>query len=184
MDEDIHTRFKISFEENFDTHMLPWGAYRPTGIHIEVDGTLISSRSKDVYNVDDYIDANLKKMLRAVVKIAGGELARVPFWAVPLELRFFPAEDVRPDAVRVSLIHGDGRSFIEELPDEGVLVSTEAVIEEILRVSREFLQAILESNPDFGEKDHVQEFEDALESAEEAYGRYKSDRETSGPDEN
>lgn len=96
MNEHVHDRFSISFEEDFDMHMLPWGTYRPTGIHIEVDGTLISSRSKDVYNVDDYIDANLKKMLRAVVKIAGGELARVPFWAVPLELRFSPLKTLDP----------------------------------------------------------------------------------------
>ena len=177
MDENIHTRFKIFFEEEFNTHMLPWGTYRPTGIHIEVDGTPISSRSKDVYNVDDYVDANLKKMLRAVVKIVDGELGRVPFWAVPLELRYSPAEDGVPDVVRVSLTYEDGRSFIEEVPDKGLLVSTEAVIEETLRVSREFLEAILEIDPGIEQKDHVQEFEEALKTAETAYEQFKKDKE-------
>ena len=177
MNNEPHDGFELLFSDDYNTEMIgSSGPHLPVGIHVRVNGTHLTGESGDRYYVDDFVDALLEKMLRAVEGIADGEPTRVPLWEVPFEFRFEPTEG---DTVRVKFCDERGTNYVETLPDEGVLVTRDAVLSEILRTSWEFLDAIIEIDPELKHNDRVQEFEEVLKTAEEAYERFKNERKDS-----
>ena len=180
MTHEPHDEFELLFSDDYSTEMVGSpGPHLPVGIHVRVNGTYLTGKSGDRYYVDDFINVFLEKLLRAVEEITDGEAVRVPLWEVPFEFRFQPTNE---ETVRVKFCCEDGTNYVGSLPNEGLLVTKDAVIPEILRTSREFLNAILEIDPELEQKNRVRTFEKALANAEATYERYESERRDS--DEN
>lgn len=168
MGDTTYESFIIDYEEeDFSSSKLIQGKRIRSRVRIFV-GSVCLTNSDGQYTVSDFLPYNCTKLLQGIKPLLDGESHRVPFTDSVCDLEFSSVDD---EVVVVNAYAADQKPRNSELPQEGLPVKRNAVINEIISSSRKVKRGF-ESIEEIEFGDDYQDFVEALSNAEDTISNY------------
>ena len=164
-----HVEILLDYSEYFEEQIARETRYVLTGIEVRIGDTfLIGGSETDFFTIDYVLDWTLPKLVECVDEILVGNPCTVRFRDNPHDMTFTPDGD----NVRINYRDFDGQPYNPDIPSEGLAATREATAAAIIEASEEFLDRIVQIEPEIAELDAVADLEAALDRARDAYAEY------------
>lgn len=149
----------------FQQQLADGDPFADTAIDIIVDGISLSGPG----DILEFVVVNCRRMLECVDDILHGEDVVLPYQGTPGDFGICPENG---EAVRVWIGSHD-ESYNSEVPREGLPVSKETLVEEMIETSEELYEFVGETNPILLKDPAVASLNEAIEDAKQSLEMYR-----------